>query len=335
MTPGPVAASPDANPQGDVVVLIPVFNDWDALRPLLADLDATFARGGRVARVLIVDDGSTVPHGDDFPALDFAALRRVEVLTLRRNLGHQRAIAVGLAYTEANVPCRALLLMDGDGEDTPAEAARLLDEFEAQGGRKIIFAERTRRSESRVFKVCYALFRAFHRVLTGYAVRVGNFSVIPRARLESLAVVSEVWNHYPAAVFRSVQPYGTIPTARGRRLAGKSKMNFVRLVTHGLSAISVYSDIIGVRLLLATTGLIVLIVAGLVATVVVRLATPLAIPGWATTAFGLLLVFLSQAVLFSVAFCFMILGGRQGATFLPRRDYHYFVGTVQTLFERS
>ena len=330
--PGIAAATPDASPGGEVVILIPVFNDWDALRPLLADLDATLARPGRPLRVLIVDDGSTDPPGAGFPAREFSAIRLVEALRLRRNLGHQRAIAVGLAYLDGNVPCRAVLLMDGDGEDTPAEAARLLDAFEAQGGRMIIFAERTLRSESLVFRACYALYRVVHLVLTGYAVRVGNFSAIPGARLESLAVVSETWNHYPAAVFRSAQPYGSIPTARGRRLAGESKMDFVRLVTHGLSALSVYGDIIGVRLLLATIGLIGLILAGLVATVVIRLATPLAIPGWAPAAIGLLLVFLSQAVMFSVAFCFMILGGRQGASFLPRRDYHHFVGAVETLY---
>ena len=45
-------------------------------------------------------------------------------------------------------------------------------------------------------------------------VRVGNFSAIPRRRLESLVAVSELWNHYAAAAFQSRQPYCTIPTQR-------------------------------------------------------------------------------------------------------------------------
>ena len=95
----------------------------------------------------------------------------------------------------------------------------------------------------------YAMFKLLHRVLTGKGVRVGNFSVMPRRRLSSLVVVAEIWNHYAAAVFRSRQPHCMIPTHRSRRLCGSSSMNFVSLVTHGLSAISVYSDVVGVRLL--------------------------------------------------------------------------------------
>ena len=48
--------------------------------------------------MLAVDDGSS-PAGDSAGA-SARALRRVDVLPLRRNLGHQRAIAVGLAYVE-------------------------------------------------------------------------------------------------------------------------------------------------------------------------------------------------------------------------------------------
>jgi hypothetical protein len=312
----------------ELLILIPLFNDWAALRLLLTDLDAQLDGAGLRARVLVIDDGSTIPAGAEPVGLTFRALGRVDVLELRRNLGHQRAIAVGLAYVEANMPCRALVLMDSDGEDAPSDVPRLLAKFEEEGGRKIIFAERTRRSETLVFRTFYILYKALHVLLTGYGVRVGNFSVIPGPRLSSLVVVSEIWNHYPAAAFRSQQPLALLPTKRARRLAGKSRMNFVRLVIHGLSAISVYSDIIGVRLLMATMGLMGLAFAGLFAVLAVRLGTTLAIPGWATNSLGLIVVILMQAVMFSVLFSFLILGGRQGSSFLPCRDYAYYVGPL-------
>jgi hypothetical protein len=324
-----------SGPEDSTVIILPLFNDWPALHLLLADLDSALAREGRTARILVVDDGSTTPGGESLSGRDFAALRRIDILTLRRNLGHQRAIAIGLAYVEGNIPCRSVVVMDSDGEDAPGDVPRLLAEFDEVGESKIIFAERTRRSESWVFILFYGLYRFSHRLLTGYSVRVGNFSVIPRKQLASLVVVSEIWNHYPAAVFRSVQPYGSIPTRRAKRLSGSSKMNFVRLVIHGLSALSVYSDIMGVRLLLASLVMIVLSLAGLFATVLVRLATSLAVPGWATTAFGALLVLLLQSVMLSVAFSFMILSGRQGASFLPCRDYAYYVGDVKTMYRAS
>ena len=315
----------------EVVVLIPLYNDWAACRLLLSALDAALRGACESATVVLVDDGSTESVPPDFPAGFPSVLRRVDVLRLRRNLGHQRAIAVGLAYVRDHYQCRTVVLMDSDGEDDPADVPRLLAKYREEGGRKIIFAERTRRSESWTFVAFYWLYKSLHRVLVGMGVRVGNFSVIPRERLESLIVVSELWNHYAAAVVKSRQPYATVPTRRADRLSGRSGMDFVRLVAHGLSAISVFGDIIGVRLLVATFGLIALTIVGLGLTVFLRLATSLPIPGWATSTFGILTVILFQAVMLSVQFSFIVLGGRQGTSFLPCRDYAYFVEGCRTL----
>ncbi len=316
-----------------VVILIPVYDDWDALGLLLEKLDDALSQEGESARVIVVDDGSTTePRISDG---GFHALRRIDILTLRRNLGHQRAIAVGLAYVEKNVPCDALVLMDGDGEDAPEDVPRLLEAFRREGARKVIFAERTRRSETWAFLVFYSLFKMAHMILTGQRVRVGNFSVVPGERLKSLVVVSEIWNHYPAAVFRSRQPLGMIPTRRARRLSGTSRMNFTRLVVHGLSAMSVYSDVIGVRLLMATIGLMGLAGVGLATIAGVKMFTTLAIPGWATNALGLMTLILLQAVMFSVVSCVLILGGRQGSSFLPCRDFGFYVGGMQTIFDEE
>jgi hypothetical protein len=317
-----------------IVILIPVFDDWAALRKLLASLDNVLNENGLEANVLIIDDASTVPANEGFPGQAFAALGRAEVLGLRRNLGHQRAIAIGLAYLEDKVPCRAVVVMDGDGEDDPADVLRLLEKCREESWQKIVFAERAKRSESWTFRACYSLYRLLHYLLARRAERVGNFSVIPAARLASLVVVSEMWNHYAAAVFRSRQPLAMVPTRRAKRLDGKSQMNFVNLVTHGLSAISVFGDTVGVRLLVATFVLAVLTLVGLGCVVTVRLATDLAIPGWATFTSGVLLLVLLQAILFFFVFSFVLLSGRQGTGFLPLRDYPYFVGSVTTVYRR-
>lgn len=314
-----------------VVVLIPNYNDWESLSLLLGRLDDVLAAAGLEASVLVVDDGSTQAVPESLLDRAFRALDRVDVLGLRRNLGHQRAIAVGLAYLEDRVPCGAVVVMDGDGEDDPADVPRLLAALHEENGRAIVFAERARRSESWQFRIFYGLYKLLHKALTGQGVRVGNFSAIPRRRLESLVVVSELWNHYAAAAFRSRQPYRTVPTRRARRLRGRSTMNFVGLVTHGLSAISVHGEVVGVRLLVLTFVLAALALMGLGATVFVRLGTNLAVPGWATDAAGLLLVLLVQLAVLAFGLCFMILGGRNGTAFLPRRDYDHFVDEIQTL----
>ncbi len=314
-----------------IVILLPVFNDWEALQILLERLDGVLFRERLEANVLVVNDGSSIPGGIPFRGGGLAAIRQVRLLRLRCNLGHQRAIAVGLAYVEANLPCRAVVVMDSDGEDDPRDVPRLLEECQAEQYQKIVFAQRSKRSESWVFCVFYAVYQLLHRLLTGQRVRVGNFSVIPRPRLASLVGVAELWNHYAAAVFKSRQPYCGIAACRGPRLAGRSRMNFVSLVIHGLSAISVHADVVGVRLLVASLTGILLAAAGLAAIVAIRLLTTLAIPGWATSAAGILAVVLLQLVLFSIVFCFMTLSNRQGTTVLPLRDHPYFVASVERI----
>ncbi len=322
-------AAPEAS--GVPLVLIPVFNDWASLSRLLTELDSVLAAHDIEADVLVVDDGSTVEPDELRELGPVTALGRVDILTVRRNLGHQRAIAIGLAYVEDSLQTGPVVVMDGDGEDDPADVPRLLERLHETGGQQIVFAERTRRSESIAFRAFYALYKLVHWLLTGKGVRVGNFSVLPRRRLSSLVVVAELWNHYAAAVIRSRQPYCMVPTQRAKRYCGQSTMNFVSLVTHGLSAISVHADVAGVRLLVMSVLLALLTFFAIVAAVIVRLATSLAVPGWATYTVGILVVILVQAMMAAFVFSFMILGTRHGSTFLPRRDYSYFVGTLWTI----
>jgi hypothetical protein len=317
------------------LVLLPLYNDWESLQLLLVQLDDELARHGIRARVLVVDDGSSQQPQAVCNWRPVEALAKVEVLTLRRNLGHQRAIAIGLAYVEQHIDSRSVVVMDSDGEDSPADVPRLLERFDQERGEKIVFAERTKRSESITFMTFYLLYRWLHLLLTGVHVRVGNFSVIPRARLESLVTVSELWNHYAAAVFKSRQPRCSMPTRRAKRLSGHSRMNFVGLVIHGLSALSVFSETIGARLLILNSVIFLLATTGVITTVVLRLGMRMGIPGWATNVVGILLIIMLQTMMLTVLFCFGILGGRQATSFIPRRDYIHFAGPLRTIFTQE
>lgn len=232
---------------------------------------------------------------------------------------------MGLSYIDEHVPCDAVLIMDADGEDRVEDIPSLLRRFDEEGQARIVFAERTRRAEGLLFRLLYLAYRLLHRLLTGGSVRIGNFSVAPMRRVRSLVVVSELWIHYAAAAVRSRQPMCSVPTGRGRRLDGRSRMSFVSLVVHGLSAISVYSDVVFTRLIVATSTLSAAAVIGLLAVAMVRLFTTLAIPGWATFTAGLLLVLMVQAVMFAAGLTFQVLGSRQHLSVIPRRDYATFV----------
>jgi hypothetical protein len=315
------------------VILMPVFDDWQSLGLVLTELDKALYSVKRVARVVIVDDASMVPFDlSQTNKWDFLAIKKIGVLSLIRNVGHQRAIALGLAYIEANMSCQAVVIMDADGEDDPRDVPRLIEKCMESADEKLVFAQRTKRSESRAFKSFYALYKGVFKILTGYSIRMGNFSIVPKKILNRLVYVSEIWNHYAVGVMKAKIPNTEIPTSRSKRLAGKSRMSFVSLVVHGLSAISVFADVIGVRLLVASLVLLMLAVLGISVTVTVRLATNLAIPGWATYVSAILLVIALQALILSFFFIFTILSSRNNVNFVPAREYSPFVLRFQTVY---
>ncbi len=319
-----------------LTVLFPVRDDWSALAQLLAAVDQEV--GGRFPNVsvLVVDDGSERGFADSGVQFGpFAHFDTVSILELKRNLGHQRAIALGLTYIEGNVDTSMVLVMDGDGEDRPSEAVRLIDRCRELANSKIIFAGRTRRTEGLSFRAFYAVYKILYRILTGRNYHVGNFSAIPAKFLGRLSVISEGWNHYASSVLKARIPFEEIETVRGKRLDGSTKMNFTSLVIHGLSAISVHSEVVGVRMLCATLFLTFVSLAAVGVVVGVRLFTDLAVPGWATYVTAFLAVILLQSVTLSFFFSFIVLNGRQNATFLPERDYHHFIAGEYVIFERG
>ncbi len=326
-----VPSTPPVSPLR-VVVLMPLRDDWASAAELIRLLDKAISSYPYTVDVLLVDDGSV----QDFRSADFqsrfSALRSIRILRLRRNLGHQRAIAIGLVHVQKTLPCDAVLVMDSDGEDTPNGALQLLRAF---SGTTALFAERRRRTESFVFRIFYQLYRIMHRMLTGISVRVGNFSILPSRYLGTLVVMSELWNHYAAAVFRSGLPFTTTPIPRGHRITGTSTMNFVSLTAHGMSAISVFGDVVGVRLLIASMAGSFIAALAILAVIAVRIFTDLAIPAWATYSIGTLIIIIIQLITMATILTFTVLSNRINLTFVPLRDYELFVAEAQDIYRND
>lgn len=319
-----------------IVVLIPVYDDWPAVRELIAILDQRIAECNVDLELLIVDDASSVPSSTEFQRLDLQTVCRIRVLELRRNLGHQRAIAVGLGHIEAHLPCDAVVVMDGDGEDLPQDVARLIEAHRlSTGGQRVIFAQRSQRSEGPLFSLFYGLYRTLFGALTGRRIQMGNFCLVPQDALHRIVAVSEIWTHYASGVIRARVPYTEISTHRGLRLRGQSKMNFSSLVMHGLSSIAVHADTVGIRLLVVSLLMGAAALAMAVVVLAIRLTTALAIPGWATTTLGLLALLMVQSMMASLFFSFIVLSSRNNYSFIPSRDHSYFILREATVWEKS
>ena len=316
-----------------IEVLIPIFNDWESVEEVIKDLDQAFASTPDSVAVLLVDDGSITEAPRMFGPC--AKLGEISVLKLKKNVGNQRAIAVGLCYIGEKIKCDAVLIMDGDGQDLPADAARLVERMRQLPEPTAVFAERTRRSESLAFRFSYAVYQLLHVISTGLGIHVGNFSVLPATYLDRLAIEPMLWNHYAASVMRARVPIDRLPTQRGARLRGESRLNFVGLVVHGLSALACYGEIIGVRLIIFSGFFFALGLMALGALIAIKLFTDLAVPGWTSIYLGLILVVILQVATLVSNFTMQIISQRSAQPFLPARDYAWFVSGFATLYKKS
>ncbi|RDB04555.1 glycosyltransferase [Runella aurantiaca] len=308
------------------VILIPQYNDWEALNLLIERINQDVATDTLAATSLvIVDDCSSQEMEKIAP---FAG-QKVQIVRLYRNLGHQRAITIGLSYIAKELPCEKVIVMDADGEDAPKDINALVTASEKWPD-KVIFAQRTKRQESFLFRFFYGIYKFIFRQLTGKVITFGNFSLIPQRRLQNLVRVSEIWNNFPGGIIRSRIPYEAIPTERGKRLAGESKMNFVSLVLHGLSTVSVLIDVAAVRILIFSIGM------SLVALFIIFVVLFLkwmdhATPGWASTLSSALLIVVLQSFLISLFLVFMVLQYRTQQQFIPVLQYRDFIEKVEEL----
>jgi glycosyltransferase involved in cell wall biosynthesis len=316
-------------------LIIPVYNDWPSFRILLRELDKVAANLPIRMFVTAIDDGSTEDPDENFN--NFADLRHIEgaeIVHLAGNVGHQRAIAIGLCVAVKGDDFDAVLIMDADGEDLPQMIEHLLMNI---GQRKdfCIVAQRRKRTETPLFRLSYLFYKSVFKLVAGKTINFGNFCVLSRSYARRLVMVSDLWNHLPSAILRSRLPLTSVPIDRGRRYVDSSKMNFTSLVVHGLSGLSVYADTIFVRLLLLTVLLAVFGTISVGTVLTLRFFFPVhATPGWATTVtFGLTIILL-QVFFTALSSILMLLNSRVQRLVIPIVDFKQYVGDRELLFGR-
>jgi hypothetical protein len=318
------------------VILTPVLDDWPSFSQLIGEIANQYHSDDVTFEIVAVDDGSSDPcDAAALPSLPpDSCIESVCVIRLVLNLGHQRAIAVGLAsvWNRANID--GVIVMDSDGEDRPTDLGVLIALWRTHPNH-VILARRGERSEPALFKMGYLAYKVLFRVLIGHAIAFGNFCLLPASAARRLVHMPELWNNLPAAIIRSRLRHCHAQTRRGTRYAGRSKMNLPSLVVHGLSAMSVYTDVIFVRVLLAALCVCGFSVIAMILAVFLRLATQLVVPGWATTVVGDLLIIMVQALILIVAVTFMLLANRSTRQLVPVTDTAAFVADKQTIMRRQ
>ncbi|WIA60717.1 glycosyltransferase [Stenotrophomonas sp. BIO128-Bstrain] len=303
------------------IVVMPVYEDVEASTKLFQELRRT---QGSATYIVAVDDGS-VRQPVDVAAISAAGLEGV-VIRLRRNVGHQRAIAIGLSYVAENFGDDAVVIaMDSDGEDTPESITELIAGLDAADV-DVVVATRKSRVESLKFKTFYIVYKMLFSLLSGRQISFGNFMAAKMPAVRRLASMQELWTHVAASVLGSKLRVRTCALDRGPRYAGRSKMNFVGLALHGFRALMVFAEDVLVRVGIACVLVAGLSVAGGVIAMLLK-ALGFATPGWFSLAFGiLLLVFLQTAALTLIVL--MLSGMIRSGGVLATSTYREFIHEV-------
>tara|TARA_B100001057_G_scaffold432327_1_gene460395 strand:- start:740 stop:1609 length:870 start_codon:yes stop_codon:yes gene_type:complete len=220
-----------------IKILIPVYNDWQSVFKLIENINNLMIGSKDEVSILIVNDASNHDRQDN--NLDYENINSIKILNMKFNQGHSRCIAIGLKYIHEKEDFDYIIPMDGDGEDRPEEIINFITQIKNFNGKPIV-GERIKRSENLFFRICYQLHKLVTFVFTGRSIKFGNFTCLPKVTVKKMVNEKATWNSFSGSLRKIEDDLLTLPSIRGTRYFGPSKMSFYNLLKHSLSIISVF-----------------------------------------------------------------------------------------------
>ena len=227
-----------------VKIIIPIYNDWQSVFKLFEEINNLKIDKNFEISIIVVNDASN--HDRPNEEVNFDNIQSIKILNMKKNQGHARCIATGLRYILNKEEFDYAIPMDGDGEDRPEEIKNFLDQIKNTDGITVI-GERIKRSESLLFKVCYQLHKFVTLTFTGKSIKFGNFTCLPKKIVENMINEKATWNSFSGSLSKIEKNFIKVPSIRGTRYFGPSKMSFLNLIKHSLSIISVFKKTFLIR----------------------------------------------------------------------------------------
>ena len=220
-----------------IIILIPVYNDWESLKKLLIEINGNIKYFNEISfECLIVNDASTIQP----PKLNKPSnFESVELLNMSENRGHARCNAFGIRYIFQNKKFDNLILMDGDGEDRPEEIKSLVEKIKENPNLSVV-AKRIKRSEGPFFQSLYQLHKLITLIFTGQNINFGNYCILTRSDVEKLHSKASLWSSFSGTVKKNLKSFNKVNSVRGLRYFGPSQMSLFKLLIHSFSIIAVF-----------------------------------------------------------------------------------------------
>ena len=220
-----------------IKILIPVYNDWKSVSKLLDEINDLSIESEVQISVIIVNDASNHDRQEEDKNLD--NIFSIKILNMKVNQGHARCIAAGLKYIYEKEDFDYVIPMDGDGEDRPEEIKEFIKQIEFSNSKPIV-GSRVRRSESLLFQICYKIHKLITFTFTGQSIKFGNFTCLPKSTVKKMINEKATWNSFSGSLTKVEKDLLSMPSTRGTRYFGPSKMSFYNLIKHSFSIISVF-----------------------------------------------------------------------------------------------
>ena len=240
-----------------IKILIPIYNDWQSIFRLLKNIDLEVSKLKAEFSVIIVNDASTESRLELLANLD--NLKSIHVINMKENRGHARCNAAGLKHINEKEDFDYIIPMDGDGEDRPEELSLLIEKTKEYPD-IIITAERVKRSEGFIFKFCYLAHKYLTFIFTGQTIKYGNYTCLPKSIVNKMVNEPATWSSFSGSLAKLAKNRKSIPSERGKRYFGPSKMSFINLLKHSLSIITVFKTTLLIRSVLFLIAYLFLVI---------------------------------------------------------------------------
>ena len=227
-----------------IKILIPVYNDWQSVFKVVDEINNLSISPTFQISIIIVNDASNHDRKDEDQRLD--NIHSIKILNMRINQGHARCIATGLKYIYEKEDFDFIIPMDGDGEDRPEEIKEFINKIKDSNGKAIV-GSRVKRSEGLIFNICYQVHKLITLTFTGKSIKFGNYTCLPKSTVEKMINEKATWNSFSGSLTKIENELLSIPSIRGSRYFGLSKMSFTNLLRHSLSIISVFRKMVLIR----------------------------------------------------------------------------------------
>ena len=227
-----------------IIILIPVFNDWDSLTKLINEINENIKDYKNINfECIVVNDASSINQPE---LIKPDNIKSFQILTMKENTGHGRCNAFGIRYVKENKDFDNLILMDGDGEDRPTEIKSLINEAMNKPNNSIV-AKRIKRSEGIFFQLLYHIHKIVTYIFTGKNVNFGNYSCLTKQDVEKIYSEASLWSSYSGTIKKFLESLAEIDSIRGLRYFGPSQMSLFKLIIHSFSIIAVFKYQVFIR----------------------------------------------------------------------------------------